>query len=67
MIVETFSMSSNNISYLISEAVGPYFNTLNIEDVKKTSLLFTIHYAETTNKKVKNSLTLKQVFEQKQI
>ena len=34
-----FSMSFSKISYLISEAVGPYFNTLNIEDVKKKQLI----------------------------
>ena len=36
IILETFSMSPSKISYLISEAVGPYFDTLNIEDVKKS-------------------------------
>ena len=33
----TFSMSSDKISYLISGAVGPYLNTTNIKDVKKTA------------------------------
>ena len=44
---------------LISQAVGPYFNILNIEDVKKNNSLFTIYYTETTNKKVKKQLDIK--------
>ena len=44
LIPETFSKRSSKISYYISEAVGPYFNTLNIEDVQKSSSQFTIHY-----------------------
>ena len=67
MILETFSVSSSKTSYLISEAVDPYFNTLNIEGVKKSSSSFTIHHEETTNKQVKNSLILKVSFGQKQI
>ena len=59
MILETFSMSSSKISYLVCEAVGPYFDTLNTEDVKKSSSPFTIHYNETTNKQVKKELDIK--------
>ena len=40
IILETFSMSSNEISYFISEAVDPYFNTKNIDDVKKSRFNF---------------------------
>ena len=40
IILETFSVSSNEISYFISEAVDPYFNTINIEDVKKSRCNF---------------------------
>ena len=56
IILETFSMSSDKISYLISEAVGPYFNTINIEDVKKSSSPLTICYKKTTNKQLKKRL-----------
>ena len=59
IIPETFSMSSSKISYLVSEAVGPYFNTLNTEDMKKSRLPFTIHYDKTTNKQVKKKLYIK--------
>lgn len=47
----------------MSEAVGSYFNTLNIEDVKKSILCFTIHYDKTTNKKVKKQLDIKIRFQ----
>ena len=53
---EALSRSSSKISYLISEAVGLYFNTLNVEDVKKSSSSFNIHYDETTHKQVKKQL-----------
>ena len=55
-------MSSNKISYLISEAVGPFFNAINIEDMKKSSSLFTICYKETTNKQIKKRLGIKLRF-----
>ena len=56
---ETFSVNFSKISYLISEAVGPYFNTLNIGDVKKSSSSATIHYDETNNKPAKTQLGIK--------
>ena len=59
IIPETFSMSSSKISYLISEACGHYFNSLNTEDVEESSLPFTIHYDERTNKQVKKQLGIK--------
>ena len=55
-------MSSSKISYLIPEAVGPYSNTLNIEQVKKRSSPVTIHYNKTTNKQVKKQLGIKIKF-----
>ena len=39
-----FSISFNNNSYLVSEAVGHYFNILNTQDAKQSSPSFTIHY-----------------------
>lgn len=62
IIPETFLTSSSKISYLIPEAVGPYFNTLNIEQVKKRSSPFTIHYNKTTNKQVEKQLGIKIKF-----
>ena len=59
IILETFSMSSSKISCLISEAVGPYFNTIYTEDVQKSSSPFTICYKETTKKQVKERLGIK--------
>ena len=59
IILETFSMSPSKISYLIFQPVGSYFNTINIEDVKKSSSSFTIFDKEITNKQVKNSVALK--------
>ena len=59
IIPETFLMNSSKILYLIFKAVDPYFNTLDTEDVKKSSSLFTIHYDKTTNKQVKKQLDIK--------
>ena len=56
---ETFSISSGKITYLIPEPVGLYFNTLNIEYVKKNSSPFIIHYNETNSKQVKKQLGIK--------
>ena len=58
IIQETFSISSNKI-YLISEAIGPFFNTIIIEELKKSSSLFTIFYNKTTNKQMKERLGIK--------
>ena len=58
IIQETFSVSSNKI-YLISEAIGPFFNTIIIEELKKSSSLFTIFYNKTTNKQMKERLGIK--------
>ena len=58
IIQETFSISSNKI-YLISEAIGPFFNTIIIEELKKSSSLFTIFYKKTTNKQMKEQLGIK--------
>ena len=58
IIQEIFSISSNKI-YLISEAIGPFFNTIIIEELKKSSSLFTIFYNKTTNKQMKERLGIK--------
>ena len=62
IILETYSISSIKISYLISEVVGPYFNTINIKDVKKSSSPFTMCYNETTNKQTKKRLGIELKF-----
>lgn len=56
IIPESFSLSSSKISHLISEAVGPHFKTPNIEDLKKNSSWFTIHFDKTTNKQMSKQL-----------
>ena len=58
IIQETFSISSNKI-YLISEAIGPFFNTKIIEELKKSISLFSIFYNKTTNKQMKERLGIK--------
>ena len=67
LIPETFSVSSSKMTYLIPEGVGPYFNTRNIEHVRKSSSPFIIHDNEQTTNRSKNSLELKQGIDQKQI
>ena len=67
LIPEPFSLSSSKISHLISEAVGPYFKNPNIEDLKKSSPWFTIHFDKTTNKQMRKQLGNKISFGQKQI
>ena len=62
IILETFSMRSNKISYFISETVGFYFNTINIENVKKSSSSFTICYKEIADKQVKKRFGIKIKF-----
>ena len=62
IIPETFSISSNKITYLIPEVVGPFLSTLNIEEVKKISSPFTIHYDEANNKQVKKRHDIKTMF-----
>ena len=35
-IPDNFTMSSSKVSYLVSEATGPYFKQVVADDVKKT-------------------------------
>ena len=52
-IPNNFTMSSSKVSYLISEATGPYFKKIVADDVKNSGSPFTLQYDETTNAQVK--------------
>ena len=45
-------MSSSKVSYLVSEATGPYFKQVVADDVKNSGSPFTIQYDETTNAQI---------------
>ena len=51
-IPNTFTMSSSKVSYLISEATGPFFHGLVVSDVKASKIPYSLQYDETTNKQV---------------
>ena len=55
IMLETFSMSPSKISFLTSEGIGPYLNTLN-------SSLFSNHYNKTTNQQVEEQFDIKITF-----
>ena len=44
-IPENFTMSSSKVSYLVSEATGPYFKQLVADDVKNSASAFTMAYS----------------------
>lgn len=48
-IPEGFTMSSLKISYVITDATGPYFQNIITEDVKNSNVEFILMYDETTN------------------
>ena len=58
-IPENFTMSSSKVSYLVSEATGPYFKQLVADDVKNSASPFTLQYDETTNAQVNKQLDIK--------
>lgn len=58
-IPNNFTMSSSKVSYLISEATGPYFKKIVADDVKNSGSPFTLQYDETTNAQVNKQLDLK--------
>ena len=57
-IPDTFTMSSSKVSYLISEATGPFFHSLVVSDVKASKLPYSLQYDETTNKQVQKQLDI---------
>ena len=52
-------MSSSKVSYLVSEATGPYFKQVVADDVKNSGSPFTLQYDETTNAQVNKQLDIK--------
>lgn len=58
-IPNNFTMSSSKVSYLISEATGPYFKKIVADDVKNSGSPFTPQYDETTNAQVNDQLHIK--------
>ena len=52
-------MSSSKVSYLVSEASGPYFKHVLANDVKTSETPFTLQYDETTNAQVNKQLDIK--------
>lgn len=55
-IPSNFSLARNKLSYLITEALGPYFYNQVIEDVKDS--FYSIEYDETTNAENQKELQL---------
>ena len=58
VIPDGFTMSSSKVSYLISEATGPFFHDLAVSDVKASKLPYSLQYDETTNKQVQKQLDI---------
>jgi len=57
-IPDSFTMSSSKVSYLISEATGPFFHGLAVSDVKASAVPYSLLYDETTNKQVQKQLDI---------
>lgn len=55
-IPESFTMGSTKVSYLITDATGPYFHDCLIEDVLASETPYTIQYDETTNSQDKKTI-----------
>ena len=55
-IPDNFTMSSSKVSYLVSEATGPYFKQVVAHDVKNSGSPFTLQYDDqTTNAQINNN------------
>ena len=61
-IPDAFSMSSSKVSYLISEATGPYFKRIVVDDILNSQSRYTVHYDETTNAQTQKQLDIKVRF-----
>ena len=57
-IAADFTMSRSKVSYMISDAFGPYFTERLIYDVNKSKEPFTLHYDETTTTQNKRQMDL---------
>lgn len=53
-----FTMSSSKVSYLISEATGPYFHDRMISEIQQSNGYFTVMYDETTNEQNNKQLEI---------
>jgi len=51
-IPDNFTMSSSKVSYLVSEATGPYFKQVVADVVKNSGSAFTLQYDERTNAQI---------------
>lgn len=58
-IASNFQMSRTKMSYMITEATGPYFHSILLDDVKKSASVFSLSYDELTNKQIKKQLDIK--------
>ena len=58
-IPDDFSMSSSKVSYMVSEATGPHFKKIVVDDVLNSQSMYTIHYDETTNAQIQKQLDIK--------
>ena len=57
-VPDNFTISSSKVSYLVSDATGPYFHNLLVSDVKASCTPYTLQYDETTNKQVEKQLDI---------
>ena len=58
-IPDDFSMSSSKVLYMVSEATGPHFKKIVVDDVLNSQSTYTIHYDETTNAQIQKQLDIK--------
>lgn len=58
-IQDTFTISPTKVRYLITEALGPYFKGLLLEDLHHSDTYFTLQYDETSNVKSKKELQIR--------
>ena len=48
-VPKNFSLCSSKVSYMISDALGPYFHKILIDDIKLSNSLIVLLHDETTN------------------
>ncbi|XP_043465120.1 uncharacterized protein LOC122500314 [Leptopilina heterotoma] len=61
-VPETFSLSPSKAQYLITEALGPYFKNLLLNDLEFPDVLFSLLFDETSNVKSKKELQIRVRF-----
>lgn len=54
-IASRFSMSHTKLSYMITEATGPYFHEALLYDIRRSSSPYSISFDELTNREVKKT------------